>query len=95
MSFLFDSVPNQYKTQGRCYKIVSKDPFELKYCHGRYKTQGKGNKAVDDFLPALKYVRHRFVTSKIIKKLLTALYKDDNILPLMNILVMPHFVVIK
>ena len=54
MSFLFDSVPNQYKTHRRCYKIVSKDPFELKYCHGRYKTQEKGNKAIDDFLPALK-----------------------------------------
>ena len=38
------------------------------------------NKAVDDFLPALNFHRDWFVTSKMIKKLLTALYADDNIL---------------
>ena len=37
------------------------------------------NKAVDDFHPALKFVPDLFETSKIIKKLLTALYADDNI----------------
>ena len=38
------------------------------------------DKAVDDFLPALKFVPDSFVTSKMIKKLFSALYADDNIL---------------
>ena len=38
------------------------------------------NKAADDFLPVLKFVPDWFVTSKIIKKLLTALYANNNIL---------------
>ena len=50
----------------------------LKYRHDRHKTQEMCNKAVDDFLSALKFVLHRFVTSKIIKKLFTILYVDDN-----------------
>ena len=37
-------------------------------------------KAVDDFLQALKFVPNWTVTSKRIKKLLTALYADENIL---------------
>ena len=53
---VLDSVPDQYKTQEMCDKIVSEDPFKLKYCHNRYKTQEMCNKAVDDFLPALKFV---------------------------------------
>ena len=36
-------------------------------------------KAVDDFLSALKFVPNWFFTNKVIKKLLTALYADDNI----------------
>ena len=35
--FLFDSVPDQYKTQETCDKVVCEDPFELKHCHDRYK----------------------------------------------------------
>ena len=38
------------------------------------------NKAVDDFLPALRFVPDWIVQSKMIKKILTALYADDNIL---------------
>ena len=38
------------------------------------------NKAVDDFVPALKFIPDWYVKSKMIKKLLTALYADDNIL---------------
>ena len=37
------------------------------------------NEAVDDCLAALKFVLDWFVTSKIIKKLRTALYADENI----------------
>ena len=62
------------------YKILSDDPFKLKYCHDRYKTQEMFTKFVGDFLPALKFVFNWLVTSKMIKKLLTALYIDDNIL---------------
>ena len=36
--------------------------------------------AVDNCLAALKFIPDWFVTSKMIKKLLTALYADDNIL---------------
>ena len=62
-------------------KIVSEDPFQLKYCHDSYKTQELCNKVVDNFLPALKFVPGWFATSKmIIKKLVTALFADDNIL---------------
>ena len=43
-------------------------------------TQEMFTKFVDDFLPALKFVPNWLVTSKMIKKLLTALYVDDNIL---------------
>ena len=38
------------------------------------------DKAVDDFLAALKLIPDWFVTSKMIKKLYTALYADENIL---------------
>ena len=79
MSFMINSILDQYKTQEMCDKIISEDPFNLIYFYYRYKTQGMCNKAVDDFLPALKFVPDWFVTSKFIKKLLTALYADDNI----------------
>ena len=36
--FIFNSVPDQYKTQEMCNRVGSKDPFMLKYCHDRYKT---------------------------------------------------------
>ena len=38
------------------------------------------NEAVDDCLAALKFIPDWFVTSKMIKKLLTALHADDSIL---------------
>ena len=70
---MFDSVPDQCKTQEICDKIVSEYPFKLKYCHYRYKTQKVCEKAPDYFLLALKFLPDWFVTSKIIKKRLTAL----------------------
>ena len=65
-----------------CDKIVSEDLFKLKYCQDRYKNEEMCNKAACryDFLPALKFVPDSFVTNKMIKKLLTAFYADDNIL---------------
>ena len=38
------------------------------------------SETVDDFLPTLKFVPDWFVTSKITKKLFTAMYADENIL---------------
>ena len=63
-----------------CEKMVSEDPFNLKYYHDRCKTQKMCDKAADGFLPALRFVADWFVTSKMIKKHFTALYADDNIL---------------
>ena len=94
-NFVFGSIPDQYEIQEMCIKIVSDDTFKLKYCHGRHKTQDICNKAVDYFLPALKFVPNWFVTSKMIKNLLTALYADENILYFNDILVMSYFLVMK
>ena len=52
------------------------------------------NEVVDDFLPVLKLVSDWFVISRMIKKLLTALYADENI-SYFKVLVMPYFLVIK
>ena len=79
-SFIFNFVSGWCKTQEMCDKDVSEDPFVLEYCHGRYKTQEMCDKAIDGFLPALKCVPDWFVTNKTIKKLLTALFTDDDIL---------------
>ena len=38
------------------------------------------DETVDDFLPTLYFVPDWFVTSKMIKKLFTALYANENIL---------------
>ena len=49
----------------------------LKYCDAKYKTQEICHKAIDDFLPALTFFPD---TSKMIKKLSTALYTNENML---------------
>ena len=63
-----------------CYSIIPEDPFSLRYLPDQYKTQKMCDKAVDDCLVALKFNPDLFVTSKMIKKLLTALYGIENIL---------------
>ena len=73
-------VPDRCKTQEMCDKANDRWPFVFDSVPNQYKTQGMCNKGVDDFLPALKFVPDWFVTGKIIKKLLTVLYADDNIL---------------
>ena len=53
------------------------------------------DEAVDDSLAALKFIPDWFVTSKIIKKLITDVYTDDNILYFNeSILVRLYFLVI-
>ena len=50
-------------------KVVSEDPFMLKYCSDRYKSQEICDKAVDSCLLALKFVPDWFVTNNRIEKL--------------------------
>ena len=78
-----------------CDRDVSENPFSVMYCPDKYKTQRMCDKAADDSLAALKLIPDWFVTSKMIKKLNTALYADENILCLMKILVMLYFLVMK
>ena len=65
--FLFNSIPDWYKTQKMFDKAFPEDPLMLKYCLDRHKTQEMCDKAVDDFLPTLKFVVDLFITSKMIK----------------------------
>ena len=78
--FVFNSIPDQYKTQEMRDRVVSQDPFLILYCPNQHKTQKMWDKAVDDPLGALKLMPYWFVTNKMIKKLFTALYADENIL---------------
>ena len=77
---VFHSIPNQHKTQEMCDRVVPKDPFLIVFCRGKYKTQRMCDEAVDDSLAAWKIIPNLFITSKMIKKLFTALNADDNIL---------------
>ena len=43
-----DYVPDQYKNQEICYRVVSEDPFFMVYCPDRYKTQRMCDEAVND-----------------------------------------------
>ena len=56
---------------------ISENPFILAHCLGKYKTQKMCDKAFDDYLAALEFIFYWFVTSKMIKKILAALYADD------------------
>ena len=48
------------------------------YWPDKYKTQRMYDEAAVDYLAALKFIPDCFVISKMIEKLLTALYADDN-----------------
>ena len=63
-----------------CYRVVSEDPFLIVYCPDKFKTQRICRESVDDSLAALKLIPDWLVASKMIKKLFTALYADENIL---------------
>ena len=60
--------------------VVSENPFLIPYCHDKYITQKMCDEGVDDSLATLKLNPDCFVTSKMIKKLFTALYADESIL---------------
>ena len=53
--FVFDSIPDCYKTQEMCDRVISEDHFVIVYCPNKYKTQRMWDKAVDDCLAALKF----------------------------------------
>ena len=38
MFFVFNSLPDQYKTQNMCDRVVSEDPFTIRYVTDQYKT---------------------------------------------------------
>ena len=57
-------VPDCYKTQKMCDKVICEDPFMLVKDPDRYKTQGTCDKVVDDCLAALRF--ESFVTSKML-----------------------------
>ena len=63
-----------------CNRVISEDSFMLVYYHDKHKIQIICDEAVDNCLAALKLIPDGFVTSKMIKKLLNALYADDNLL---------------
>ena len=63
-----------------CERINSEIPFSLRCVLDQYKTQKMCNKAVHDCLAALKLAPDWFVTRKMIKKIFTVLYVDENIL---------------
>ena len=63
-----------------CDRVFSEYPFLIVYCPDEYKTQRMCDKAVDDSLASLKLIRDGFVTSKMITKIFTSLYVDENIL---------------
>ena len=73
--FVFDSIPDRYKTQEICERVVSEDPSLIVYCTDKYITQRLCDEAADDSLAALKLVPEWFVTSKMIKKLYRRFYQ--------------------
>ena len=75
--FVFDSIPDQYRTREICDLVASLYPSLIVYCPDKYITQKMCDEAADDYLTALKLIPDWFVTNKIIKKLVTALYADD------------------
>ena len=58
------------------YKVVSEEPFMLKYGLDRYKTQEMCDKVADAFLPTLKFVPDWPVTNEMIKNLYNALFAE-------------------
>ena len=54
-----------------CDSFISEDCFAIRVVPDEYKTHQMFDEVAADFLAALKYVPDWFVTSKMIKKLLT------------------------
>ena len=76
--FVYNSIPDQYKTQKICDTVVFNYPSLIGYCLDKYKKMC--DEAVDNSLAALKLICNWFFTSKMIKKPFIALFKDENLL---------------
>ena len=70
---VFFLVPDDFKTQRMCEKVVEKDPYQLGDFHDHLKTQEIGDKAVRDYLFSLQFVPDWFVTREQIDQW----YDDD------------------
>ena len=46
--FVFDSIPDRYKTQKMRYRVVSGDPFLFVYCPDKYITHKMCDESADD-----------------------------------------------
>ena len=76
--FVFDSVPDQYKTQEMRDKVVFKEPSVLKYCIDNYKIQEMCYKAVGAFLTTVNFVSDWFATNKMLGKLDDVVFFEDD-----------------
>ena len=56
--FVFDPIPDPYKTQKIYDKVVSKEPFMLRYCLDKYKTQEMCDKVINSMYIGKLYLRH-------------------------------------
>ena len=63
-----------------CDKVISEDPFSIRYVPDQYKTKQMCDEAVDDCLAALEFVPDWFVKKQIFS---------------MKILVMPYFLAVE
>ena len=77
---IFYSMPNEHKTQEMFDRVVSDDLFLTVHCPDKHITHKLCDEAVDDSIATWKLIPNWFVTCKMIKKLFTALYADENIL---------------
>ena len=80
MVFVFDAVPDQYKTQEICDIVVSLYPFLIVKYPDKYKTQKMCDEDVDDCPAELKFILDWFATSKMLKELNKVFHANDDIL---------------
>ena len=59
MFFVFDSIPDWYKTQEICDRVITEDPFLIVYCLDKYVRVA----TEDPFLTV--YCLHKYVTQKM------------------------------
>ena len=59
-------------------RVVSEDPSLTVYCPDKYITQRISDEAVDVSLAESKLIPHWFIASKMLEKLYTALFTDEN-----------------
>ena len=77
---VFDSIPDQNKTQEICDMLVSLYPFLIVHYSNKYITQRMCDEAANDSLASLKLTPDWFVTTKMTRKVFAALYTDDGLL---------------